>query len=191
MKKTINLKEKPQALATISEEIAHCKVCKAGKIGLPVPGEGNPDADIVFIGEAPGKKEAETGQPFIGRSGKFLRQLMGEVGIDPAEVFITSPVKYLPKYTTPRPKDIAHGIIHLSKQLEIIDPQVIVLLGNTAALALLGQKFSFVRDHGKVIQQGKKTYFLSYHPAAALYLPRLRPIMKKDFLKLKKLISKQ
>jgi uracil-DNA glycosylase len=78
---TPRLKRKQQALQDIAEEIAKCRVCKKDKVGLPVPGEGNPDADIVFLGEAPGKNEAKTGRPFIGRAGKLLRELIKEAGL--------------------------------------------------------------------------------------------------------------
>jgi uracil-DNA glycosylase len=186
----MTLKQKTAALNKIAEEIGKCRICKKDKIGLPVPGEGNADADIAFIGEAPGKQEAATGKPFIGRAGKLLRGLLKDIGIDDVDVYITSPVKYLPEYVTPTPADIAHGRTHLFKQLAVIDPKVIVLMGNTAALAVLGEKFSIAQDHGKIINRGDKTYFLSYHPAAPLYSPKLRDTLKKDFLKLKRLIRK-
>src|SRR2546425_9448635 len=105
--------DKQTQLDKISKEIELCKVCKVGKTGKAVPGEGNPDAKIVFLGEAPGKKEAETGRPFVGRSGQLLRSLIKEVGLKEDEVYITSPVKYLPLRGTPTPQDIAHGKTHL------------------------------------------------------------------------------
>src|SRR5437762_582030 len=105
---------KQKALDEIAKEIEKCEVCKVGKTGVAVPGEGNPDADIVFIGEAPGKTEAKTGKPFVGRSGQLLRSLIREIGLDDVkDVFITSPVKYLPLRGTPTPQDIAHGRVHL------------------------------------------------------------------------------
>src|SRR5437870_9883966 len=106
---------KQQALDKIAEEIEHCEICKAEKSGVAVPGEGNPDADIVFIGEAPGKQEAKTGKPFIGPAGKVLRSLLESIGIHDEDVYITSPVKYLPIYVTPKQSDIEHGRIHLFK----------------------------------------------------------------------------
>jgi len=185
----LNLKQKAAALEKIAAEIRACRICRRNKTGLPVPGEGNPNADIVFIGEAPGKQEAQTGRPFVGRSGKLLRGLLADIGIDERKVYITSPVKYLPKYVTPKPSDIAHGRTHLFAQLGVIDPKVIVLLGNTAAVAVLGQKFPIAKDHGKIIKRGGKSYFLSYHPAAPLYSPKLREEIKKDFRKLQRLIK--
>ncbi len=185
----MTLKEKIAGLDKIAAQIRACKVCQRGKIGKAVPGEGNANANIVFIGEAPGKKEAETGRPFIGRAGKLLRGLLADIGIADADVYITSPVKYLPKYITPTDKDIAHGWTHLSKQLDVIEPKVIVLMGNVATLAVLQEKFFIGQDHGKIIKRDGRTYFLSYHPAAPLYSPKLRDVIKKDFLKLKRLIK--
>ncbi len=185
----LNLAQKVQALDKIAKEIENCRICKRDKIGKAVPGEGNADADIVFIGEAPGKKEAETGRPFVGRAGKLLRGMLEEIGIKDGDVYITSPVKYLPKYVTPKPSDIEHGWQHLSKQLDIIEPKVIVLMGNVAALAVLQEKFFIARDHGKIIKRDGRSYFLSYHPAAPLYSPKLREVIKKDFQKIKTMIK--
>ncbi|HSX40464.1 MAG TPA: uracil-DNA glycosylase, partial [Candidatus Saccharimonadales bacterium] len=98
--------DKQKALDKITSEIENCKICKVGKSGKAVPGEGNPDADIVFLGEAPGKTEALTGRPFVGRSGKLLRSLIKEAGLKEEDIYITSPVKYLPDRGTPTPADI-------------------------------------------------------------------------------------
>src|SRR5512143_3045616 len=121
---------KNRHLNRIAREIAACRVCQKDCTGLPVPGEGSPDARIVFIGEAPGKEEAKTGRPFIGRSGKLLREMIHEIGIDEAKVFITSPVHYLPSAGTPTKEMIIHGREHLLEQLSIIKPDIVVLLGN-------------------------------------------------------------
>lgn len=182
-------KQKQLELDKIAKQIQNCKICKKDKVGLPVPGEGDPDADIVFIGEAPGKNEAATGRPFIGRAGKLLRALIAEVGLKDEEVFITSPVKYLPVYITPRPEDIEHGRTHLFKQFAIIEPKIVVLMGNVASQAVLHEKFFIGKDHGKIIKKDGITYIISYHPAAPLYNPKLRDELKKDFMKLKALIK--
>src|SRR6266498_2582201 len=122
--------DKQKELDKLAHEIAQCKICKVGKSGMVVPGEGNPDADVVFIGEAPGRQEAATGRPFIGRSGQLLRKMIREIGLDDEkDVYITSPVKYLPDRGTPTSSDIAHGRIHLMKQFAIIKPKVVMLLG--------------------------------------------------------------
>ncbi len=181
---------KQAVLFKIAKEIENCKICKEKKSGKAVPGEGNPNADIVFIGEAPGKTEAKTGRPFVGRSGKFLRSQIRAIGLKEENVFITSPVKYLPDRGTPTPMDIAHGRIHLEKQLEIIDPKIIVLMGSVAAQGVLQEKVPVKTKHGTTIQKNGKTYFLTVHPAAGLRFPPLRKIFIEDFQKLKALLKR-
>jgi len=180
---------KQKELEKISKEIEKCEVCKIGKSGKAAPGEGNPDADIVFVGEAPGREEAKTGRPFVGRSGQLLRSLIREIGLEEKDVYITSPVKYLPDKGTPSKEDIAHGRIHLFKQLEIIDPKVIVLLGNVAIEAVLDEKIPILTNHGKVIKKDGKIYFLSLHPAAAIRFHSYKKILREDFQKLKHLLK--
>ena len=181
--------QKQKELEKIATEIENCKICKKGKIGKAVPGEGSASAEIVFLGEAPGKKEAESGKPFIGPAGKVLRGLIAEAGLTDSDVYITSPVKYLPKYVTPTPEDVAHGCIHLFKQLDVIKPKIIVLMGRIAALAMLKRNISVAKEHGTIIEQEGRTYLLTYHPAAPLYSPKVRAELIKDFKILKKLIS--
>ena len=176
-------------LKKIAEEIKGCKICKQGKTGKAVAGEGNPNAKIVFIGEAPGKTEAETGRPFIGRAGKLLRSIIKDIGIDDSKVFITNPVKYLPLKGTPSSSDIKHGKTHLEKQLKIINPKIIVLLGRVAIHSILGNKISVKKDHGKVIEKDGIKYLLVYHPSAALRFPPLKVPLKEDLGKLKELIK--
>jgi DNA polymerase len=182
--------DKARKLLEVAQEIAQCSICKQDKIGVAVPGEGNPDAKVVFIGEAPGKNEAKTGRPFIGRSGNLLRKTIREVGLDDEkDVYITSPVKYLPERGTPTPADIAHGKIHLEKQLAIINPEIIVLMGSVAVQGVLGEKIPVKTDHGKIIERNGKRYFITVHPAAALRFPALRKVFLEDFTALKNLLS--
>lgn len=187
----ITIMDKQKALDKIAKEIKNCKVCKIGKNGKSVPGEGNPDADIAFIGEAPGKQEAATGRPFIGRSGQLLRKLIREIGLKEEDVYITSPVKYLPDRGTPTSQDIAHGRIHLMKQFAVIQPKIVVLLGRVAAEGVLQKKVFVSKEHGEVIEErdGIK-YFLTVHPAAALrFPPTYLPLLQEDFQKVRKLVS--
>ena len=93
--------DKERALKALAAEITQCRSCRKGGSGKAVPGEGSAGARVVFIGEAPGREEAETGRPFIGRSGRLLRQSIREIGLAEEEVFITSPVHYLPDRGTP------------------------------------------------------------------------------------------
>lgn len=184
------MNSKAVALAKIAAQIARCKKCKLNKIGVAVPGEGDANAEIVFVGEAPGKNEAVCGRPFIGRAGKLLRALIAEAGLRDDKVFITSAVKYLPEYVTPTLVDIEHGRTHLFAQLEVIKPKIIVLLGNTAVVAVLDRKFKIAQEHGLIIEQDGRKYLVAYHPAAPLYSPKLRLEIAKDFATLKTLIKK-
>ncbi len=176
---------KAKALQEIAQEIDKCAVCRAGKVGVAVPGEGNPDADIMFIGEAPGRNESVQGRPFIGRSGQLLRSAIRDIGRTEEEVFITSPVKFLPEYVTPTDEDIAHGMTHLSKQIEVIDPTVLVLLGRVAVQGVLGEKVMISKLHGEIVKRDGRSYFISYHPAAAIRFQKFRQVFLDDFMKLK------
>lgn len=182
-------KTKEERLLEIAQEIKNCKECKIDRVGVAVVGEGNADADVVFIGEAPGKTEAETGRPFVGRSGKLLRSLIIASGLREEDVYITSPVKYLPVYVTPKPSDIAHGRIHLEKQLNVIEPKYIVLLGNTAITAVIGKKIPALTSHGTTIQNNNRTYYLTIHPAAAIRFQKFKKVIEEDFKKLKTLLG--
>jgi uracil-DNA glycosylase len=207
----MNRADKQKVLDKIAKEIENCKICKEGKSGMAVPGEGNPAADVVFLGEAPGKTEAATGRPFVGRSGQLLRSLIREAGLKEEDVYITSPVKYLPDRGTPTPQDIVHGRIHLMKQLAVIQPKFVVLLGRVAAEGVLNRKVAVVKERGHVIEdptspslrqgygrqarlrgtrrEGVK-YFLTYHPAAALRFPvKFKALLVQDFKKIKKLLN--
>jgi DNA polymerase len=179
---------KDKALAKVTEEIVACKICPMGKSGLPVVGEGNADAEVAFIGEAPGKQEAKTGRPFIGRSGKLLRSLIKEVGLKEEDVYITSPVKYLPDRGTPTSADIAHGRLHLIKQLNIIQPKIIVLLGSSAVQGVLEEKLPIMKVHGTVVEKEGRKYFITFHPAAAVRFQKFKVLLLEDFKKLKKLV---
>jgi DNA polymerase len=179
---------KTEKLQEIAREIENCEICKINKHGKAVPGEGNSDADILFVGEAPGRTEAETGRPFIGRSGKLLRKLINEAGLKEDEVYITSPVKYLPDYITPTVADIEHGRTHFDKQVEVIDPKIIVLLGRVAALAVLRKNISVVKEHGEIIEENGRKYFITVHPAAALRFTKMKRTLLEDFQKLKEIV---
>ncbi len=178
---------KAQALRKIAEEIAVCPLCKKDGIGKAVPGEGNADAQVVFVGEAPGKEEAKTGRPFVGKSGTFLRSVMAEIGLDAQEVFITSPGHYLPLRGRPSKETIIHGRMHLFRQLEIIDPKIIVLLGSTACLAVLDRRVEISREHGKTLSKGHTVYFITFHPSYAVRFPEGRKGFLRDFQKLERL----
>lgn len=182
--------KRERALKKIADEITRCRLCKKGGTGKPVPGEGSPEARVVFVGEAPGKEEAKTGRPFIGRSGKLLRQAIREIGLEDDEIFITSPGHYLPLRGTPSKEMVMHGREHLFRQVELIDPEIIVLLGSTACLALLDRKAEIVKEHGTLIPRDGRKYFLTFHPAYAMRFPAGKTQFLRDFQKLKRLLSR-
>jgi uracil-DNA glycosylase len=168
---------KKKELEKISIQISNCRICKRNKIGLPVPGEGNPNAKLMFIGEAPGK------------NGKYLRSLIQGIGLDDVkDVYITSPVKFLPKHGTPTPAEIAHGRIHLFEQIKIINPKIMVLMGSVAALGVLQEKIPTMLNHGRIIERDRRKYFLTIHPAAAIRFFKFRKVIESDFRKLRRLI---
>lgn len=181
---------KKRRLLKIADEIEKCLVCKTWGTGKAVPGEGNPNAEIVFIGEAPGREEAKTGRPFVGRSGRLLREFIRDIGLAEDDVFITSPVKYLPFRGTPSRENILHGREHLSRQFSIIDPKIVVLLGNTACVALLDRKVPITKEHGSTLHKDGRKYFITFHPAYALRFPEGKKAMRRDFETLRKLINK-
>ncbi|MEM5791027.1 MAG: uracil-DNA glycosylase [Candidatus Aenigmatarchaeota archaeon] len=181
---------KEKILDEIAEEIKNCKVCRKNKFGLAVPGKGNPNSKIVFIGEAPGYQESKKGEPFVGLSGKFLDSLFKLIGIKREEVFITSPVKYYPGRRAPTKEEIKHGMNHTSKQIEVINPKLIVMLGNVALMALFpNENLKISEVHGKVIKRNGRVYFPTFHPSAARRFPKIREEMIKDFKKLRKLLK--
>jgi DNA polymerase len=182
--------DKKKELSKIADEIEKCSACREWGTGKPVPGEGNPDATIVFIGEAPGREEARTGRPFVGRSGRLLRSMISGIGLAEEDVYITSPVKYLPLRGTPSRENIFHSRTHLLKQLSIIHPEIVVLLGSTACLALLDRKAGLTKEHGSVVREKGITYFLTYHPAYAMRFPAGKQEFLRDFRELARMIAK-
>jgi DNA polymerase len=184
------MEEKLRLLKAVEEEIKKCEECKKNKFGLPVPGKGNPNAKIIFLGESPGPQESKKGEPFIGPSGKFLDKLLDFIGIKREDVFITSPVKYYPGSRAPTNEEIMHGMTHTSKQIKIINPKLIVMLGNVALKALFpNQRLKVSEIHGKPIEKDGRIYFPTFHPSAARRFPKIREKMIEDFEKLKKIIK--
>ena len=182
---------KQTRLDQIAADIARDNVCPdlAKTATHLVPGEGDPDADIVFIGEAPGKNEDLTGRPFIGAAGKLLSELLASIGLERNEVFITSILKYRPPNNRdPKPAEKTAFWPYLQRQLEVIDPKIIVPLGRHGMENFVsGQTITEV--HGKLIVGNKWPLLPLYHPAAALYNGGLRQTLFDDFLQLKKYLD--
>lgn len=180
---------KQTALDTIAREIEQSSWCKEQAVGRAVPGEGNPDAKVVFVGEAPGKKEAATGRPFIGRSGQLLRHAIEGAGLSVEEVYITSVGKYMPIKGKPTPRQIAHCRQYLLRQLDVINPRIVVLLGATAVHGVLQETLSVRTLHGTIREDKSRIYVITIHPAAALRFRAFREIFLEDFIKLKEIVS--
>ncbi|MCE5213517.1 MAG: uracil-DNA glycosylase [Methanobacterium sp.] len=153
-------------------------------------GEGPDNAKIMLIGEAPGRNEDETGRPFIGSSGKLLSELIQEAGMDRSHIYITSIVKCRPENNRkPRKTEYSTCMeLFLTKQIELINPDIIGLLGNSAIYALIGGN-NIKKIHGQIYQVDGRKYMALFHPAAALYSRKLLPQLKEDMLKLKKEID--
>ena len=152
-----------------------------------VMGAGNPDADIVLIGEAPGKKEDEQGVPFVGASGRFLDEMLGAANLERSDVYITNIVKYRPPNNRdPKTEEKNAFWPYLLRQLEIISPRAIITLGRHSGSAFL-PNLVIGKDHGKqhavTIDGHDYTVIPLYHPAAALYNGSMRPVLKEDFLR--------
>lgn len=164
-----------------------------------VMGDGNPDADIVFIGEAPGKNEDEQGLPFVGAAGKFLNEMLAAAGMTRGDVYITNIVKYRPPNNRdPSPEEKAAFLPYLLRQLEIINPKAIITLGrHSMEYFLPDARISQIHGHAvrkKVIYHDKAPHELLiiplYHPAAALYNGSMRTVLIDDFLQVPKIIAK-
>lgn len=158
-----------------------------------VMGDGNPDASIVFIGEAPGKKEDEQGLPFVGASGRFLNEMLAAAGMKREDVYITNIVKYRPPNNRdPLPDEKRKFWPYLMQQLEIIAPSVIITLGKHSGTAFIPD-LVISKDHGKPrkVRYHEREYLVIplYHPAAALYNGSLRQTLIDDFLGAAKLAS--
>lgn len=179
------------ALEKLNHQILSCAYCLKHARGKLVPGEGSGKTRIMFVGEAPGKTESETGRPFVGRAGKLLEQMLEQIGLSREDVFITSALKYLPiDYVTPKSTDIEHGRIHLQEQIKVLKPKLVVLLGAYAVLSVLQKKIVISEKHGTVKEIDGVSYFYCYHPAAPLHNPKLRSELQKDFKKLGQVYEK-
>lgn len=149
-----------------------------------VPGEGNPDAAVVFVGEAPGANEDKQGRPFVGSAGRILAELLADAGLVREDVFITNVVKARPpKNRDPKRDEIEHHLPWLIRQLDVIAPRFVVPLGRHA-LAHFAPDAKIGEAHGTVIETDQRSVFPMYHPAAAIYNRSLRETLSEDARKL-------
>lgn len=187
-------KDKQALLDQIKADITKNNVCPdlAKQATNLVMGDGNPDADIVFIGEAPGKKEDETGLPFIGAAGKFLSEMLGTIGLERRDIYITNIVKYRPPNNRdPLPEEKHAFLPYLQAQLEVIQPKILVTLGRHSTNCFLPD-LQISKIHGEpkritLALHHDKSKSLPivilplYHPAAALYNGGMRQTLLDDF----------
>lgn len=177
-------------LQQIEKNVINCKKCKLCETAQnAVPGEGNINAKIVFIGEAPGAKEDETGRPFVGRAGRLLEQMLEKIGYTREDVWIGNVIKHRPpKNRDPLPAEIKACMPYLTTQLELINPKLIVTLGRFA-MNYFHKEGKISQDHGNLIVTDKYNVYPVYHPAAALRNGNFAKALLKDFMKIPKVLS--
>ncbi len=178
-------------IATLNKHVQQCNKCILHKTRInPVPGAGNTNADIMFIGEGPGKKEDETGVPFVGAAGKFLDELLDTINLSRADVYIANVVKCRPPNNRdPKPEEIEACLPYLKQQIILIQPKIIVTLGRFSMnLFLPHSKITLV--HGKPQKLNNLFILPLYHPAVALYNSNMKETLKQDFSILKSFLSK-
>ena len=179
------MSDNKDALAELNQQIAICPDCELSETRTrTVPGEGNPDTDILLIGEAPGYYEDQQGRPFVGPAGQFLEQLLGSIGLRRSDVYICNVIKCRPPQNQdPLPHQIKACDKWLQEQMRIIAPKMVVTLGRySLAKFMPGQSIS--RIHGQARRVGSLLVVPMYHPAAALHQGGLRKTIEEDFRKL-------
>ncbi len=179
-----------ETLAQIAKEVTVCTNCALHHSRKKsVPGEGPATAEIMFIGEGPGFHENEQGRPFVGAAGKFLDQLLAQAGVTRADVWIGNVVKCRPpENRDPQPDELAACNEYLERQIQAIDPSIIVTLGRFSMNKFFpGAKISAV--HGQMRKVGDRYVIAMFHPAAALHQAALKPAILADFAKLPELLE--
>lgn len=179
------------------DAVADCTRCAlAGGRTQVVFGSGDPGADLMFVGEAPGFHEDKQGVPFVGAAGKLLDQLLAGIGLTRPDVYAANVLKCRPPGNRdPMPDEIEACEAHLWKQIELIQPRVVATLGNFATKLLSGRPTGITRVHGQEQQTtlgGRRVLLYPlYHPAAALYTPRMLDVLKSDFARIPELLGRE
>jgi uracil-DNA glycosylase family 4 len=192
----LSASERREALKELFLQARDCTRCSdlAGTRKTVVFGAGNADADLMFIGEAPGASEDEQGLPFVGRAGKLLDQLLEEIGLERTDVFVANVLNCRPPGNRdPLPIEIENCQDYTMGQVELIQPSVICTLGNFSTKLLRGDPTGITRLHGQpeILKLGARSVRLYpiYHPAAALYTPRMLETLREDFSRLPELLA--
>ena len=177
-------------LDSIAKNVRECQKCELCETRIKaVPGKGNFDADVIFVGEAPGRNEDIHGEPFVGAAGKRLDMILEDTGIDRKDVYITNIVKCRPpKNRVPSKKEEESCNDFIKQEIEIINPKIICVMGNTAYGTLLDGK-EITKNHGKIVEKDGRKFFVTFHPAATIYNQKLVEELKEDFRKLAKFLG--
>ena len=183
-------------LEAFGQAVAGCTRCRlaAGRTQV-VFGAGNPRADLMFVGEAPGFHEDKQGLPFVGQAGKLLEKLLAGIGLQRSDVYIANVLKCRPPGNRdPQPDEIEACESHLFRQIELIEPTIVATLGNFATKLLSGRPLGITRVHGQEQQTtlgGRSvTLYPLYHPAAALYTPAMLKVLESDFARIPELLGR-
>ncbi len=188
-----NRDERQAALLELAAEVAECRRCPLceGRTQI-VFGDGNPASQVLIVGEAPGKNEDLEGKPFVGAAGKYLNELLVIAGLAREDVFIANVLKCRPPQNrNPLPEEIEACAPYLRQQTRIIDPKVIVTLGNFSTKFILKTEKGITRLRGQVFQTGRFKVFPVFHPAAALYDVKKRETLEHDFEVLGTLLDRE
>jgi uracil-DNA glycosylase len=183
-------------LRAFGEAVAGCTKCAlAGGRTQVVFGSGDPNADLMFVGEAPGFHEDKQGIPFVGAAGKLLEQLLADIGLEREQVYIANVLLCRPPGNRdPQPDEIEACEAHLWRQVELIEPRVVATLGNFATKLLSGRPTGITRVHGQEQETtlgGRRVLLYPiFHPAAALYTPRMLEVLRSDFVRLPELLGR-
>ena len=190
------MQKKLEILKKLNEEMIACSKCALrSNCNQVVPGNGSSEAQILFIGEAPGKKEDELGVPFVGSAGKFLDEMLASIKLKREDVYIANVCKCRPPNNRdPLPEEIETCWPWLEKQIQTINPKVIVTLGRHS-LGRFVPNIKISEAHGRVFRRempkiGKRYFYALYHPAAALYNGSMRETLLNDFKKIPKVLEK-
>jgi DNA polymerase len=184
-----------QQLGAFEQVVSACARCRLAEGRTQVVfGSGNPDAELMFVGEAPGFHEDQQGIPFVGQAGKLLEKLLGGIGLSRADVYIANVLKCRPPGNRdPQPDEIEACESHLFHQIELIQPKVVGTLGNFATKLLSGKPLGITRVHGQeqwtTLGGNRVLLYPLYHPAAALYTPAMLKILEEDFARLPALLG--
>jgi uracil-DNA glycosylase family 4 len=183
-------------LQAYADAVAGCTRCRLSQGRTQVVfGAGNPRAELMFVGEAPGFHEDKQGLPFVGQAGKLLDKLLAQIGLARSDVYIANVLKCRPPGTRdPQPDEIEACESHLFRQIELIEPTVVATLGNFATKLLSGRQLGITKVHGQEQETtlgGRKVLLYPlYHPAAALYTPTMLKVLEADFARLPELLGR-